>query len=137
MTSIWNWALPINGALTRRKKVATWLYIQWLSSRPTQLRSATYKESPDAVVRTGVNRVSIWNDPEYREVIKFTPDYADVVLTSMREDTDADWRPRVPEWPKIGEVMAVAIQAALVGQKRPKQALDDANAEIARVMRRS
>jgi ABC-type glycerol-3-phosphate transport system substrate-binding protein len=54
----------------------------------------------------------------------------------MKEDTDSDWRPRVPQWPKIGEFMAVAIQAALVKQKTPKQALDDANAEIAKVMKR-
>ncbi len=134
VTSIWNWTMPINAALPERKKKATWLYIQWLASKPTQMRSAIYKETEDAVVRTGVNRVSIWNDPEYRKVVAFTPDYADVVLTSMREDTDADWRPRVPQWPEIGEIMAVAIQAALVGQKTPKQALDDANAEIVRIM---
>ncbi len=135
VTSIWNWALPINAALSDKKKKAIWLYIQWLASRETQMRTATFKESPDAVVRTGVNRVSLWNDPQYRKVIGFTPDYADVVLRSMREDTDVNWRPRVPQWPDIGEIMAVAIQAALVGQKTPKRALDDANAEIAKVMK--
>jgi multiple sugar transport system substrate-binding protein len=136
VTSIWNWAMPINAALPTRKKQATWLYLQWLASRPTQLRSATFKESPDAVVRTGVNRMSIWQDPEYRKVIAFTRDYADVVLTALREDTDADWRPRIPEWPEIGEAMAIAIQEALVGRKTPKQALDDANVELSRILKR-
>ena len=134
VTSIWNWTMPINAALSKKKKVATWRYIQWLASRPTQMASATYKESPDAVVRTGVNRVSIWQDPEYREVIDFTPDYADVVLTSMPK-TLTDWRPRVPQWPKIGEVMAVAIQSALVKQTTPKKALDDANANLTKIMK--
>ena len=114
--------------------MATWLYLQWLASRPTQFSSAVYKETPAAVVRTGVNRVSIWSDPEYRKIIGYTPNYADVVLTSMKEDTDADWRPRVPEWPKIGEAMAVAIQSALVKQITPKKALDDANEAIAKIM---
>ena len=136
VTSIWNWTMPVNAFLPPKKKVATWLYLQWLASRPTQFSSAIYKETPDAVVRTGVNRVSIWNDPEYRKVIGFTPNYADVVLTSMKEDTDSDWRPRVPQWPKIGEAMAVAIQAALVKQKSPKDALDEANKTIAKVMKR-
>ena len=86
------------------------------------------------MVRTGVNRISIWSDPEYRKVIGFTPEYADVVLASMKEDTDADWRPRVPEWPKIGELMAVAIQSALVKQSTPKKALDEANENIAQLM---
>jgi len=135
VTSIWNWAMPINAALSPKKKKATWLYIQWLASRPTQMSSAIYMEGPDAVVRTGVNRISIWSDPQYRKVIGFTPDYADVVLTSLKEDTDPDWRPRVPQWPKIGEIMAVAVQAALVKQQSPKAALDDANAQIAKVMK--
>ena len=134
VTSIWNWTCPINASLPRKKKIATWLYLQWLASRPTQFSSAVYKETPEAVVRTGVNRLSIWSDAEYRKVIGYTPNYADVVLRSMREDTDADWRPRVPEWPKIGEAMAVAIQSALVKQTTPKKALDEANQNISTIM---
>lgn len=134
VTSIWNWTCPINAALSKKKKIATWLYLQWLASRPTQFSSAVYKETPEAVVRTGVNRVSIWSDPEYRKVIGYTPNYAEVVLRSIKEDTDADWRPRVPEWPKIGEAMAVAIQSALVKQTTPKKALDEANKNISMFM---
>jgi multiple sugar transport system substrate-binding protein len=135
VSSIWNWAYPINASLSERKKKATWLYFQWLASKPTQLRTATFKENPQSVVRTGVNRLSIWNDPGYRKLISFTPTYPDVVLQSLREDTDVDWRPRVPQWPEIGEVISVAIQAALVKQKTPKDALDEANREIAKIMK--
>lgn len=135
VTSIWNWAYPINAALPERKKKATWLYLVWLASRETQLRTATFKENPQSVIRTGVNRLSLWNDAGYRKLISFTPDYADTVLASMKNDTDADWRPRVPQWPEIGEVMAVAIQSALVKQKTPKEALDEANREIAKIMK--
>ncbi len=135
VTSIWNWTYPINAALPERKKRATWLYLTWLASRPTQLRTATFRETPQSIVRTGVNRLSIWQDPAYRKLISFTPTYPDVVLTSLREDTDVDWRPRVPQWPEIGEVISIAIQAALVGQKTPRQALDEANREIAKIMK--
>jgi multiple sugar transport system substrate-binding protein len=135
VTSIWNWAYPINAALSDRKKKATWLYLEWLASKETQLRTATFRENPQAVIRSGVNRLSIWNDPSYRKLVSFTPAYPDVVLTSMKEDTDADWRPRVPQWPEIGEIISVAIQAALVKQKSPKEALDEANREIAKVMK--
>ncbi|MGH2531078.1 MAG: extracellular solute-binding protein [Thermomicrobiales bacterium] len=134
VTSIWNWAMSINRALPDARKKATWLYIQWLASRPTQILSASYQESEEAVVRTGVNRTSIWNDPEYQQLVGFTEDYVDVVLTSLEEDTDPDWRPRVPQWPEIGEVCAIAIQTALTDQKTPQEALDDANAEIVRIM---
>lgn len=134
VTSIWNWAMSINRALPEEQKKATWLYIQWLASRPTQVVSASYKEAEDAVVRTGVNRTSIWSDPEYQQLVGFTEDYVDVVLTSLEEDTDPDWRPRVPQWPDIGETCAIAIQSALTDQKSPQEALDDANAEIVRIM---
>ena len=134
VTSIWNWGLPINAALNRRQKIATWLYIQWVASRPAQMLTAGQKESPDAVVRTGVTRLSLWEDPAYRKLVNWS-NYADVVLASIKNDTDPDWRPRVPEWPKIGEVMAVAVQAALVGQMGVKEALDDANRQITKIMR--
>ncbi len=135
VTSIWNWAYPINASLSEKKKKATWLYLTWLASKETQLRTATFRENPQAVVRSGVNRLSIWSDASYRKLVSFTPQYPDVVLQSLKEDTDLDWRPRVPQWPEIGEVISVAIQAALVKQKTPKQALDEANGEIAKIMK--
>jgi len=134
VTSIWNWAMSINKALPDKQKVATWLYLQWLASEPAQQLSATYKETEDAVVRTGVNRLSIWEDPAYREVVGFTDDYVDVVLTSLNEDTDPDWRPRVPQWPEIGNVMAIAVQSALTNQQSPQEALDEASEHITEVM---
>lgn len=134
VTSIWNWAMPINKALPEKKKVATWLYLQWLASQPTQTLSATYKETENAVVRTGVNRVSIWEDPAYRDVVGFTDDYVDVVLDSLNEDTDPEWRPRVPQWPEIGDAMAIAVQSALTNQKSSQEALDEANEQISDVM---
>lgn len=134
VSSIWNWAMPINTAASETQKKATWLYLQWLASRPTQVLSASYKETDDAVVRTGVNRVSIWDDPDYRELVNFTDDYVDVVMTSLQEDTDPDWRPRVPQWPEIGDTMAIAVQSALTNQQTPQEALDEANDAISEIM---
>lgn len=134
VTSIWNWAMPINKAASDAQKKATWLYLQWLASRPAQVLSASYKETADAVVRTGVNRVSIWDDADYRKLISFTDDYVDVVMTSLQEDTDPDWRPRLPQWPEIGDAMAIAVQSALTKQQTPQEALDEANDAIAEVM---
>lgn len=130
VTSIWNWAMPINSDLSESKKQATWLYLQWIGSRPTQFRSATLKQTEDDVFRTGVNRLSIWNDPEFRDTLGLPEEYFDVVLTSLEEDTDADWRPRIPEWPDLGEIMAIAIQEALTGQASPREALSSAQEDI-------
>jgi multiple sugar transport system substrate-binding protein len=41
----------------------------------------------------------------------------------------------VPQWPAIGETMATAIQSALVGQKKSKEALDEAQARIEQILK--
>jgi maltose-binding protein MalE len=56
-------------------------------------------------------------------------------LESLEHDTDVDWRPRVPQWPAIGETMAIAVQSALVGQKTPKEALAEAQNRIAQIVK--
>ena len=33
VTSIWNWGFPINAALPKKAKKATWLFIQWAASK--------------------------------------------------------------------------------------------------------
>ena len=56
-------------------------------------------------------------------------------LESLEQDTDVDWRPRVPQWPAVGETMATAIQSALTGQKKPKDALDEAQNRIQQIVK--
>jgi multiple sugar transport system substrate-binding protein len=41
----------------------------------------------------------------------------------------------VPQWPAIGDTMATAIQAALAGQSKPKEALDEAQKRIEQAMK--
>jgi maltose-binding protein MalE len=62
------------------------------------------------------------------------PNFIEAVTTSMAEDTDPDWRPRVPQWPAVGDLMATAVQAALVGQATPADAIATAQAQIDKVM---
>ena len=53
---------------------------------------------------------------------------------SFEEDTDVEWRPRLPQWPAVGEIMATAIQASLVGQASPADSLNDAQTKIEKPM---
>jgi ABC-type glycerol-3-phosphate transport system substrate-binding protein len=133
-TSIWNWGFPINAALNDKQKKATWLFITWAASAETQARTSWKFNGP--AKRTGLNRASLWKSPDFVAMTKdFGPNFVDAALTSLQQDTDVEWRPRVPQWPAIGDTMATAIQAALVGQKKPKQALDDAQARIDQVLK--
>ena len=134
VTSIWNWGFPINAALSDKAKRATWLFITWAASAETQARTSWKFDGPAR--RSGVNRLSAWKSAEFGAAMKGAGDnFIRAALESLEQDTDVEWRPRVPQWPAIGEAMATAIQAALVGQKKPKEALDEAQARIQQVMK--
>lgn len=134
VTSIWNWGFPINAALSDKAKRATWLFISWAASAETQARTSWKFDGP--AKRSGLNRTSLWKSAEFASAMKGAGDnFIEAALESLEQDTDVEWRPRVPQWPAIGETMATAIQAALVGQKKPREALDEAQARIAQVMK--
>jgi multiple sugar transport system substrate-binding protein len=134
VTSIWNWGFPINAALSDRAKKATWLFIEWATSAETQARTSWKFAGP--AKRSGVNRLALWRAPEFAAAMKDAGDnFIPAALESLEQDTDVDWRPRVPQWPAIGETMATAIQSALVGQKNPKEALDEAQARIQQILK--
>lgn len=134
VTSIWNWSFPINAALSDKKKTATWLFIQWASSKETQ--AATSHRFAGAYKRTGANRTTVWQDPEYRKLMdSFGDNLVEATTASFREDIDVDWRPRIPQWPAVGDILATAVQAALVGQAPPKDALAEAQRKVDQAMR--
>ena len=134
VTAIWNWGYPINAAISDKAKQATWLFIVWATSAETQARTSWKFAGPGK--RSGVNRVSLWKSPDFAAAMKDAGDnFISAALESLEQDTDVEWRPRVPQWPAIGETMATAVQSALVGQKKPKEALDEAQARIAQIMK--
>jgi ABC-type glycerol-3-phosphate transport system substrate-binding protein len=134
VTSIWNWGFPINAALGEKAKKATWLFISWAASAETQARTSWKFAGP--AKRSGINRTSLWRSPEFESAMKGAGDnFVQAALESLEQDTDVEWRPRVPQWPAIGETMATNIQAALVGQKQPKDALDEAQSRIQNLLR--
>jgi ABC-type glycerol-3-phosphate transport system substrate-binding protein len=134
VTSIWNWGFPINAALPDKRKKATWLFIQWAASEETQARTAHRFAGP--AKRSGVNRLSLWRNPDYINLMRaFGDNFVEATLESLQNDTDVDWRPRVPQWPAIGDTLATAIQVALAGQAPAKAALDDAQRRIEPMMR--
>ncbi|HEY2561426.1 MAG TPA: sugar ABC transporter substrate-binding protein [Caldimonas sp.] len=134
VTSIWNWGFPINVALSEKQKRATWLFVTWAASAETQARTSWKFAGP--AKRSGLNRLSLWRAPEFASAMAAAgDDFIPAALESLEHDTDVDWRPRVPQWPAIGETMATAIQAALVGQKKPKEALDEAQARITQILK--
>lgn len=134
VTSIWNWGFPINAALSDAQKKATWLFITWAASAETQARTSWLFDGP--AKRSGLNRISLWQSPEFAEIKKSAGDnFIQASLDSLQNDTDVEWRPRVPQWPAIGDTMAVAVQSALVGEKTAEDALNEAQARIDKILK--
>lgn len=134
VTSIWNWSFPINAALSPKAKTATWLFIAWATSAETQ--ALTSWKFAGAAKRSGINRTSSWQSADFASSMAGMGDnFIKTAMDTLALDTDVDWRPRVPQWPAIGETMATGIQAALVGQKTAKAALDEAQARIQQILR--
>jgi len=78
----------------------------------------------------------VWKSPEFGKLLEASGyNFGEASLQSLEMDTDVDWRPRVPQWPALGEAMATGIQAALVGQKKSKEALDEAQVRIDAIMK--
>lgn len=134
VTSIWNWSFPINASVSDEEKAAAWLFIQWAASKEVQ--AATSYGFEGGYKRLGVNRSSLWESPEYKALLDgIGAGLTETTMASIREDTDVDWRPRVPQWAALGEVMATAVQAALVGQATPGAALDAAQGQVDGIMK--
>jgi multiple sugar transport system substrate-binding protein len=134
VTSIWNWGFPINAALAPKAKQATWLFISWAAAAETQARTSWKFAGP--VKRSGLNRLSVWKSPEFGKLLEASGyNFGEASLQSLELDTDNEWRPRVPQWPALGEAMATGIQSALVGQKKSKEALDEAQTRIDAIMK--
>ncbi|HZP78524.1 MAG TPA: sugar ABC transporter substrate-binding protein [Pseudolabrys sp.] len=134
VSSIWNWSFPINAALSKKDKVATWLFIQWSASKEVQ--AATSYGFSGAYKRLGVNRTSILNNADFRKMVGGVgSNFLEATLQTLEHDTNVDWRPRIPQWPAIGETVATAIQSSLVGQAKPADALNQAQSIIDGIMK--
>ena len=65
-------------------------------------------------------RKSEMTDPELLAKYPFLP----VIATSF-EHGDGDFRPRIPQYPELQDLIGGAINAVLVGQADPRIAMDD------------
>jgi multiple sugar transport system substrate-binding protein len=110
---IGGWALGINKDIDPKKQEAAWAFIKWVTSPPVHkelnLRGAG-----------SYLRKSELTDPDLLAKYPFLP----VIATSF-EHGDGDFRPRIPQYPELQDLIGGAINAVLVGQADPKTAMDD------------
>jgi multiple sugar transport system substrate-binding protein len=110
------WGLAINASIDQRQQEAAWQYIKWLTS--TAVQKKLVKLGSGSFIRK-----STVTDPELVQMYPFLP-----VLDTAFENGDGDYRPRIPQYPEIQDILGTAINAVLVGDADPKAALDKAQA---------
>jgi len=111
------WGMAINNDIDAKKKEAAWLYIKWLTS-PAVHKEFNLKGAGSYL------RISETHDSELNAKFPFLP-----VIDEVFAHGDGEYRPRIPQYPQIQDILGTAVNAVLVGNSDPKKALDGAQAE--------
>ena len=115
------WNLAISSA-SKNKDVA-WAFITYMTS---QLTAAEYVDSGGVVTRT-----SILNDPKFVSQYPYYPQIVESLeMANVLVEKGIDWRPRIPEWPRIGEILGLNASLVLTKQQKAKDALNNAARDI-------
>jgi multiple sugar transport system substrate-binding protein len=111
---IGGWGLAINADVSAKQKEAAWSFIKWITSKPV------HKEF-NLMGAGSFLRKSEMTDADLNAKFPFLP-----VIAESFEHGDGDYRPRIPEYPKIQDILGSAVNSVLVGDTDPKAALDAA-----------
>jgi ABC-type glycerol-3-phosphate transport system substrate-binding protein len=125
--SIYTHTLAINAA--SRHKRAAWLFLQFATSREAQRERALETGEP--------TRTSLWQDPEIARRLERVGDGAWMKLSlASLAQAKADYRPRFPRWREVGDILGIAVQEVVAGEKDAAPALGAAQAEIEKALAR-
>lgn len=113
------WGLAINADIEDAQQEAAWTYIKWITS------PEIHKEM-NMMGAGSFLRKSEMSDPDLLEKFPFLP-----IIQETFENGDGEYRPRIPEYPEIQDLLGAAVNAVLVGDEDPKEALDTAQEEAA------
>jgi len=112
-----NWVLFNNGSARAK---AAWSFISWFTS-PTQSLEWSQRTG-DLPIRSSDLKL-----PGYS---KYVAKYEGVSTFVQNLQNAVKVRPVTPLYPKISTAIGQAVQAALLGKAQPKQALDQAAAQV-------
>ncbi|MDR6902973.1 multiple sugar transport system substrate-binding protein [Rhizobium miluonense] len=118
---IGGWGMAINADAKDKQKEAAWTFIKWVTSPKIQ-------KEMNMLGAGSYIRKSTVADKELNAKYPFLP-----VLNEVFENGDGDYRPRIPEYPEIQDMLGTAVNSVLVGTAEPKAALDAAQEAAAKL----
>ncbi len=108
------WGLAINADIDELQQEAAWLFIKWITSPEIEKRATLMGSG-------GFVRKSTVSDPDVVAKFPFMP----VIHTSF-VNGNGEFRPRVPQYPELQDLIGTAINAVLTAGANPQEALDRA-----------
>lgn len=111
------WGMAINADIDPKQQEAAWAFIKWLVSKPV------HKEF-NLQGAGSFMRISQMTDPDLVAKFDFLP-----VVATVYENGNGEYRPRIPQYPEIQDILGSAVNAVLAGAAEPQAALDEAQAE--------
>ncbi len=111
------WGMAINADIDDKQKEAAWTFIKWLVSKPI------HKEF-NLQGAGSFMRISQMTDPDLTAKFDFLP-----VVAKVYENGNGEYRPRIPQYPEIQDILGSAVNSVLAGAAEPQAALDEAQAE--------
>ena len=108
------WGMAINADIDDRQKEAAWAFIKWLTSKEI------HKEF-NMMGAGSFMRISQMTDPDLTARFDFLP-----VLATTFENGNGEYRPRIPQYPEIQDILGTAVNSVLTGSVDPQTALDAA-----------
>jgi multiple sugar transport system substrate-binding protein len=111
------WGMAINADIDPKRKEAAWLWIKWLTS-PAIHKDFNLRGAGSYL------RISETHDAELKAKFPFV-----TVIDEVFAHGDGEYRPRIPQYPQIQDLLGTAVNAVLIGNTDPKKALDGAQAE--------
>jgi multiple sugar transport system substrate-binding protein len=116
------WALSINSI--SKQQDAAWEFVKWATSKETMLKMVTED------VFDAVSRESVLSDATVQE--KYP--WAQVYLESLKA-ANPEYKPRIPAYVQMEEVLGVELNAALLGKVTPQQSLETAQEKIIQILK--
>jgi len=117
-------------AFSKHPKEA-WEFIKWATSSEVQRKVALseLERYPD------YTRLSVANDPEVLK--RYNIGNIATLRVEALKLARSDYRPLIPEWPEVGDVIGAQVSAAVNGITDPRTALKKANEGVMEIMKRA
>lgn len=114
------WGIGINADIADKNKEAAWEFIKWITSPEIQKEWLFNDGAPI--------RKSTCTDPELVQKMPWMP-----TMYNIFENGDGDYRPRVPEYSQIQDILGLRVNQAITGEISAEEAIGKAAEEIAEI----